>query len=56
MGKSRKFDPDYEDDYGFLDRKDDWRDERKEKRAKKEAIDEEPSKPIWQPRPNKDRR
>lgn len=60
MGKSRKFDPDdYEDDYGFTDRKEnDWRDERKEKRAKKEAMDiETPLKSIWeQPRTQRGRR
>jgi hypothetical protein len=58
MGKSRKFDPDdYEDDYGFTDRKEnDWRDERKEKRAKKEAIDVEPPKTIWQPKTQRARR
>jgi len=45
MGKSRKnersgYD---DDDYGFSETKDynrDWRDERRERRAKKEAIDE----------------
>lgn len=57
MGKSRKFNPDdYEDDYGFTDRKEnDWRDERKEKRAKKEAIDEQPQ-PVWQPKQSRPRR
>ena len=50
MGKSRKYDPDYE--YEYEERKDDWRNERKEKRAKKEAIDEEPTKPVWQLKPN----
>lgn len=50
MGKSRKYDPEYEDDYGFLERKDEWRDERKEKRAKKEAIDADKTPPAWQPR------
>lgn len=57
MGKSRKFNPDdYEDDYGFTDRKEnDWRDERKEKRAKKEAIDEQPQ-PAWQPKQSRPRR
>jgi hypothetical protein len=57
MGKSRKFDPDdYEEDYGFMDRREDWRDERKEKRAKKEAMDVEPPKPTWSPKPQTARR
>lgn len=51
MGKSRKYDPDY--DYEYEDRKDSWRDERKEKRAKKEAIDEDPKKPMWQLTPDR---
>lgn len=58
MGKSRKFHPDdYEDDYGFMDRKEnDWRDERKEKRAKKEAMDEQPQPYQWQPKQSRPRR
>jgi len=58
MGKSRKYDPEYEDDYGFLERKNEWRDERKEKRAKKEAIDADQTKTIWPSRiaTSKDRR
>jgi len=60
MGKSRKFNlDDYEDDYSVPEsRERDWRDERKEKRAKKEAMDiVTPFKPIWeQPRPQRGRR
>jgi len=52
MGKSRKNERsnyDDDDDYGVYETKDynrDWRDERRERRAKKEAIDE-PVEPEW---------
>ncbi len=52
MGKSRKNERsgyDDDDDHGFYESRDynrDWRDERRERRAKKEAIDE-PVEPEW---------
>lgn len=57
MGKSRKNErSDYDDDdYGFYETRDynrDWRDERRERRAKKEFIDE-PAEPDWYPQPKK---